>query len=344
MTRSDFVSNDPSKIRASFSPAALAGRVSDAFDTLRDRWPRKPDPSEYGTWHSWKYLAELKRVEREQPNRLRPDDGEADALDGETQGEESPSPIVPEPVFSFHPEAPMPHDLLIGSFGVEADEAGGRGLVGMSIYRDARPDRPLRRKRNTDHEKRSRAGVREGSRHDATEFGKLVNDDVACRLILNKEELAIEALDLITRRETDPGLEVFRRGVIAWGKRAEPFPYSAVYFDRKAERLDAEGYQPTPPRTPCRLPGAITGAHAACSEHGLSLDELDAAIEAGSKPIVRRDGVIVALRKAELPKRPKYPPKPAKPASSPVRSLTLVVDNPAPIPAVKLDGEGLLAA
>ncbi len=131
----------------------------------------------------------------------------------------------------------------------------------------------------------------------------------------------------MSHREDNPGLEVFRRGVITWGKAGEPFPYTELYFSPLAKRLNAEGYEPPRARTPSQMPGAVTGAHAACVEHGLALEELETIIAGGSKPIIRRHGIVIALRKDELPEHPKYPPKPPKSASGAVRSLTLVVDN-----------------
>ncbi|MGA2492016.1 MAG: hypothetical protein ABSF67_03595 [Roseiarcus sp.] len=203
--------------------------------------------------------------------------------------------------------------------------------------------KPRRPKRNVDKESRDRAKHRETCRHDPSAFGKLITDDrILDGIILNKDDLAGAALDIVSRREDNPGLEVFRRGVITWGNAGEPFPYAEVYFDPLARRLDAERYQPPRERTPARMPGAVTGAHEACVQHGIALDELETVVTDGSKPIIRRHGVVIALRKAELPKRPKYPPPPAKPASGAVRSLTLVVNNTRP--AVMTDGEGLLAA
>ena len=82
--------------------------------------------------------------------------------------------------------------------------------------------------------------------------------------------------------------------------------------------VNAQGYRPKPPRFPSRMPGAVIGAHSACAEHGLTLEELDAAIADGSKPIVRRDGIVLAQRTRELPKRPFVGPRLPRP-TSPVR-------------------------
>jgi hypothetical protein len=299
-----------------FSAADLAGHVAAAFEKLRDEPPR----TESGWRSGWSF------------------------------------PIVPDPVFApdWSDPTPMPKAAL----GEIADDGDGSepscGSDGEGSSRDPNGfrfgyakggEKPRRSTHNVDKEYRSRASHRETCRHDPSAFGKLITDDrIVGGIVLNKDELASEALDIVSRREDSPGLEVFRRGVIAWGKAAEPFPYTELYFRPLAERLSAEGYQPPRARTPSRMPGAVVGAHAACAEHGIALDELETVIADGSKPIIRRHGVVLALRKGELPKRPKYPPPPAKPASGPVRHLTLVASNTATITAVKLDGGELLAA
>jgi hypothetical protein len=76
-------------------------------------------------------------------------------------------------------------------------------------------------------------------------------------------------------------------------------------------------------RTPSRMPGAVIGEQAVCDAYGLALDELETVIADGSKPIIRRRGIVIALRQKELPKRS------AKPASAVRIISTRVVDNSA---------------
>ena len=258
-------------------------------------------------------------------------------------------PLMPPPKWAADWGGdPISQDALVAEFGAatnEDDTVDGANGFRIGYVKDA--DRPRRPKHNLDLERRSRSKLREACRFDAAEFRKLVSDDVVRRLTLNPDERACEVLDLVLQREDDPGLEVFRRGVIACGKLGEPFPFAAIYFDRKAERLAAEGYREAPPRTPRRLPGAVTGAHAACAEHGLTLDELEQAISEGSKPIVRRGGVVIALRKREAPNRFRHPkPEPSTRKSQP--ALRLVVDHDisdrAAAPAGRSDIEQALRA
>jgi hypothetical protein len=194
-------------------------------------------------------------------------------------------------------------------------------------------DKPRRPTRNLDKGHRSRAKHREECRHDPSEFSRLVTDQVIDGLVLNGDELDSEPLDVLSEREENPGIEVFRRGIIIWSRAGEPFPYSELYFDHVAQRLNAMGGLRRP-RTFSRTPGAVSGKYSACAEQGISLDELETVIADGSKPIIRRSGIVIALRKRELPKRPKYPAPPAEPTSSEVRSFNFALDKPATAPTV----------
>lgn len=349
-----FVSSDPCKKGEFSSASVLSRRISDAFrddrqafTRKRERWSPEKPISPYDGNNGERFRAD--RAERIWRGECRLDAADREALKA---GQTPVSPILPDP---FIPAPtwradwngdPLSDRALIAEFGVAttADDTveGARGFR-IGDIKDA--DRLRRPKVNRDRQYRDRASLREACRHDPSEFGRHVRDGIVDRYILNRDELSLEALEVIAQPESDPGLEAFRRCVIAWGKLGESLPFAWVYFDRKAECLAAEGYRETPPRTPRRLPGAVTGAHAACAEQGLALDDLETAIADGSKPIVRRHGIVVALRKAELPKHPKYPPPPTKPASSAVRRLTPVADNSATIPpAVKVDGGERLAA
>jgi hypothetical protein len=220
-------------------------------------------------------------------------------------------------------EQPLSVSAFFEQIGFDPHRAQ-KHLTGFSFepIRDA--DKRRRSLRNLNKEYRARGKLREACRHDPAEFGRLVKERLVDDLVMNGDELATEALDLIMSPESDPGLEVFRRLVIVYGKAGKPFPYTELYFCPLAERLGAEGYQLPRVRTPSRIPGAVIGERAACDEYGLALDELDAAISDGSKPIIRRRGIVIALRKKELPKHS------AKPTSSAVRIIsTRVVDNSA---------------
>lgn len=301
----------PYTIGAHFSAVDLARRVSDAFDVLR----ANQTPENSGS----------------------PSDGEAH------YGSE-PNDII-SPALSIAEAWDQP--LSIGAF---LDEIGFNPTrpekygTGFSFWGIRDSAKPRRSKRNLDKECRSRGRLREACRHDPSQFDRLVTEDVAQHLILNREEIACEALDLITQPESDPELEDLRIATIRAGQKGNPLPLA--YFEVRAKRLSAGGYQPTRPRTPSRLPGVVIGAHAACAEHDLALDELDKAIADGSAPIVRRGDIIIALRKSEAERtkfsEPAKRPRPNKPTPNKARHLTLVVDNTTP--AVVTDGEELLAA
>ena len=280
----------PACNRGAFSPASLAGDVAAAFDMLRDVWTPKQTRSDYSSrfiytargieeehyGNGWRAA----RVQRMLSNEslLDADDEAAFTFCGETPADpEQPEPIVPAPVFG--PDWDDPETMLKGALGELVDDDGDCGSdddlesgdpSGFKFGYAKGGRKPRRPKRNLDKEYRSRAKEREKSRNGACELAKRIDDDFALGLVLNRRELACEALDIVTQPEDDPALEVFRRGVIAWGQAAEPFPYAFIYFDARAQHLNTQGFQPKRPRFPSRMPGAVTGEHAACAEHGLN--------------------------------------------------------------------------
>jgi hypothetical protein len=70
----------------------------------------------------------------------------------------------------------------------------------------------------------------------------------------------------------------------------------------------------------------VIGEDVVCVERDLSQDELDTAIADGSQPIVRRAGIVIALRKKELRRidefsRPRVSTKPNVPRPLPLKPL-----------------------
>jgi hypothetical protein len=79
--------------------------------------------------------------------------------------------------------------------------------------------------------------------------------------------------------------------------------YSSVYCGILAGRLVAEGYERKPrllSHSRNHIPrGVDVGEDVVCVERDLDLEELKAVVADGSQPIVRVDGIVIAMRKSE---------------------------------------------
>jgi hypothetical protein len=288
------------------SHAEIGERIAAAFHRFRDvstSAPRGPDINTIG----------MSGAAREHAHclgcRLDTEDLAAYERNGGTPSDpQPPTPITPSPIFSYNLDAPISDRELVAEFGAARDFHGDDTVEGARGFRFAKmrdADRRRRPKRNLALEYRDRAKFREAVRHDPPLVDQLVTDDVVAeRIVLNQEEIDCELLDLVCVREADPALECSRKALVEAGRLGLPIPVIAVpYLDALAERIAQGEIRLAQPRLTRRAPGVVFGYHAACHEHDLTPDEVGA-IVGETKPVVLRQGIVIALRNRE-PAKPK---------------------------------------
>jgi hypothetical protein len=298
--------SDSTTVSKATSHVEIGERIADAFNRLRDvptSVPREPDINTIG----------MSGGAREHASRLGcrldAEDLAAYERNGETPSDpQPPTPITPSAIFSYNPDAPISDRELVAEFGAARDFHGDDTVEGARGFRfgnmrDA--DRPRRPRRNLDNEYRQRAKFREAVRNDPSLVDELVSDDVVAeRIVLNQEELGCQLLDLVCRPEADPALECGRIALLKAGRLGLPIPIITVpYVDALADRIAKGEIRLAQPRLSRRAPGVVFGYHAACHEHDVTPDE-DEAIVGESRPVVLRQGIVIALRKREA-SRPK---------------------------------------
>jgi hypothetical protein len=250
--------------------------------------------------------------------RLDAEDLAAYERNGETPSDpQPPTPITPSPIFSYNLDAPLSDRELVAEFGAARDFHGDDTVEGARGFRFANmrdADRRRRPRRNLDNEYRQRAKFREAVRNDLSLVDKLVSDDVVAeRIVLNQEELDCQLLDLICRPEDDPALECSRIALLKAGRLGLPIPIIAVpYVDALVDRIAKGEIRLAQPRLTRRAPGVVFGYHAACHEHDVTPDEVEA-IVGETNPVVLRQGIVIALRKREA-SRPKSKRQTKEPA------------------------------